>query len=98
MAPVNKYVSVESRSRPWPMFCVCENGCVYCSVPGVLSQRGGCQRCTSDRVTLTESCKVLEKERKGVKRECQLVHTRKERKGREKTGRGGEGRRQDQNV
>lgn len=47
-----------------------------------------------DRVTLTESCKVLEKERKGVKRECQLVHTRKERKGREKTGRVGEGRRQ----
>lgn len=27
-------------------------------------------------------CKVLEKERKWVKRECLLVHTRKERKGR----------------
>lgn len=52
---VNKYVSVGSRSKPWPMFCVCENGCVHCSVPGVLSQTGGWQRRTGDRATLTGS-------------------------------------------
>lgn len=62
------------------MFCVCESGCVQSQV-SLVKWEVGRDAPVTERLS-PGLCEVLEKERKGVKRKCLLVHARKERKGR----------------